>query len=181
MHREMARRMYESQVVAHRVGRLEPHGAWTYSGKVDEPYDLTLFSPKRGDWIKRMTSETSMNPDPEFQMYWTGMPDFGIKHYEVFPHEDGWICRMVYKGTTRDGTEVVAHQVDIATTDDKNRVVRMEWYTDPNQWLRVWQAASGKPMAEVSQLFDSLDGFQRLIDDTIASREARSASAEQPG
>jgi hypothetical protein len=174
-HREMARRMYESQVDGYKVGHIERHGGWTADGKVHEPYELTLFSPKRGDWTVTVTPEKP-DPNPEFQMYWTGMPDFGIRNYEVFPHEDGWVCRMVYKGTTRDGTEVVAHQVDFATVDEQGRVVRMEWYTDPNQWLRVWSAASGKSIEEVSALFDTLNGFQRLIDETIAGRDARAAA-----
>jgi hypothetical protein len=117
-----------------------------------------------------MGGEDGMDPNPEFQMYWTGMPDFRIKEYEVFPHEQGWIAKMVYGGTAHDGTEVSAHQADFVTTDDQYRIVRMEWYTDPNQWLRVWSVASGKPIEEVSRLFDTHAGFEQLIADTIASR-----------
>jgi hypothetical protein len=119
-----------------------------------------------------VTGPETMDGNPEFQMYWTGIPDFHIDHYEDFPHEDGWICRMVYKGTAKDGTTVVAHQVDFATVDDRGRVVRMEWYSDPNQWLRVWQAASGKSIEEVDALFATTDGFKQLIEETIAGRAA---------
>jgi hypothetical protein len=77
VHRETARRAYESQKHGYQVGHID---VWyTPDGEIDEPYELTLFSPKRG----------SMDPNPEFQIYWTRIPDLGIKEYDVFPHEDG--------------------------------------------------------------------------------------------
>ncbi|MFC7886897.1 hypothetical protein ACFUVV_34165 [Streptomyces sp. NPDC057376] len=151
---------------------------YTPDGEIDEPYELTLFSPKRGEWTVPMTGRDSMDSNPEFQMYWTRIPDFGIKEYDVLAHEDGWIARQVFGGTAVDGTSVTAHQVDFVTTDERCRVVRLEWYTDPNQWLRVWSVASGKPLAEVSELFDTHDGFKRLIADTIAGRERREVPTE---
>ncbi|MFC7886323.1 hypothetical protein ACFUVV_31220 [Streptomyces sp. NPDC057376] len=169
---EMARRMYETQVRAHRTHSLVQPGILSYDDDFSEPWDLVLFSPKRGDWTVRITGPESFDGEPEFRMYWTGMPDFAITSYEVFPHEDGWVCRMVYTGHTRDGEEIVAHQVDFATIDDKGRLVRMEWYTDPNQWLRVWSAATGKTVAEVDEYFATTDGFARMIQETIASRKA---------
>ena len=112
-HREMARRKYEAQAVGHEVGHID---VWyTPEGPAREPYELTLFSPKRGEW---KVSADTMDPNREFQMYWTRIPDFGIKDYEVWPVETGWIARLAYKGTARDGEEIVAHQVDIVTTDD---------------------------------------------------------------
>jgi hypothetical protein len=170
-HRRMAEIMYSTQVTGHKVGHVDMPGAWNCYGKdKHEPYELTLFSPKRGDWTVTVTGLESMDGNPEWQMYWTGIPDFRISHYEVFPHEDGWICRMVFEGTSRAGEKIVAHQVDFATVDEQGRVARMEWYTDPNQWLRVWNVASGKPLEEVDALFATTDGFRQLIDETIASR-----------
>jgi hypothetical protein len=87
VHRETARRTYESQKHGYQVGYID---VWyTPDGEIDEPYELTLFSPKRGEWTVRMTSRDSMDPNPEFEMYWTRIPDLGIKEYDVFPHEDG--------------------------------------------------------------------------------------------
>ena len=169
VHRELARRRYESQVNGWKEGRID---IWyTPEGDIGEPYELTLFSPKRGDWKVQMTSRASMDSNPEFQMYWTGIPDFGIKDYTVWPNEEGWIARITFAGTALDGTSVTAHQVDIVTTDDKLRVTRLEWYSDQLQWFTVWSVASGKPVEEVQDLFRSTDGFKRLIADTLAGRE----------
>jgi hypothetical protein len=169
--------MYESQVVGYKDGRIAIHGGWTPDGEIHEPYDLTLFSPKRGDWTVRMTRPDSMNPNGEFQMYWTRIPDFGIREYDVFPREDGWIAKLVYKGTAFDGTSVTAHQVDFAYTDQQSRVVRMEWYTDQLQWFNVWSAASGKSVDEVRRKVESLDGWSQLIAETIAGRGAPGTAA----
>src|SRR5437868_4533687 len=165
MHREMARKKYEAQKVGYQVGHID---IWyTPDGPAREPYELSLVSPKRGDWT---VSADTMDPNREFQMYWTRIPDFGIKDYEVFAHEDGWIAKQVFGGTAIDGTEVTAHQVDFATTDDQCRIVRLEWYIDSPQWLRVFSVASGKPIEEVEKYFETTGGFARLIDETIASR-----------
>lgn len=176
VHRELARRRYESQVHGHENGRIE---IWyTPEGEIDEPYELTLFSPKRGDWTVPMTSRASMDSNPEFQMYWTRIPDFGIKDYTVWPNEDGWIARMTFAGTALDGTPVTAHQVDIVATDERCRIVRMEWYSDQLQWFNVFSVASGKPVTEVQELFATTGGFKRLIEETIAGRdELRAQSA----
>src|SRR5262245_49520498 len=129
---EMARRMYELQVNGHHTHSLDQRGILSYDDDFSEPWDLVLFSPKRGDWTVHITGPESFDGEPEFRMYWNGMPDFAITWYEVFPHEHGWVCRMVYTGHTRDSEEIVAHQADFATVDEKSRVVRLEWYTDPN-------------------------------------------------
>src|ERR1700712_2095797 len=118
LHCQMARRMYEPQIDAYKIGWVENKG-WTSDGEIHEPFELTLFSPKRGDWTVQLTDGTSMDPNAEFGMYWHGIPDFGIRWYEVFPHEHGWIARIRYEGTAKDGSLVVAHQVDFATVDDK--------------------------------------------------------------
>jgi hypothetical protein len=170
LHRDMARRMYEPQVTGHELGNVDASNAcWTADGEIHEPYELTLFSPKRGDWTVTMTSPESMDPDAEFQMYWKGIPDYGIKKYDVWPLEDGWIARLVYGGTARDGEAVIAHQVDIVTTDDQERVVRLEWYVDQEQWLRVWAKASGKTVEEVRAMVETLDGWERFLAEVNAS------------
>jgi hypothetical protein len=179
LHREMATRMYEAQVVGYQHGRIEIHGGWTADGQVHEPYEMTLFSPKRGDWTIRMTRPDTMNPNAEFQMYWFGIPDFGIKWYEIFPHEDGWICRMRFEGTATDGELVVAHQVDFATVDDQGRVVRMEWYVDQPQWNKVWSKASGKTVEEVAAKVATLGGWDSFLAEINAAKRAREA-AESP-
>jgi hypothetical protein len=166
---EMARRMYDVQVTGHLTQSLDQRGVLSFDDDFAEPWDLVLFSPKRGDWTVRITGPESFDGEPEFRMYWTGMPDFAVTRYEVFPHEAGWVCRMVYTGHTRSGEEVVAHQVDFATVDEQGRLVRMEWYTDPNQWLRVWSAATGRSVAEVDRYFATTDGFARMIEETIAA------------
>jgi hypothetical protein len=45
----------------------------------------------------------------------------------------------------------------------------MEWYTDSPQWLRVFSVASGKPIEEVQEYFETTGGFARLIEETIAN------------
>ena len=177
VHRELARRRYESQVNGYETGRVEMW--YAPDGDIGEPYELTLFSPKRGDWKVQMADRYSNDSNPEFQMYWTGIPDFGIREYTVWPNEEGWIARMTFGGTALDGTPVTAHQVDIVTTDDKCRIARLEWYSDQLQWFGVWSVASGKPVDEVQELFTSTDGFKRLIAETLAGRDERRAQAEQ--
>jgi hypothetical protein len=179
-HREMAKRMYESQVDAFKVGHVE-NNCWTADAEIHEPFELTLFSPKRGDWTVQITGPDSMDPNAEFGMYWNGIPDFGIKWYEVFPHENGWICRMRYEGTAKDGTLVVAHQVDFATVDEKGRVVRLEWYVDQPQWNQVWAKASGKTVEEVAAKVATLGGWDDFLAEVNADREAREASAKRSG
>jgi hypothetical protein len=164
IHREMARNKYEAQAIGHELGRID---VWyTPEGPAKEPYELTLFSPKRGEWT---VAADTMDPTREFQMYWTRIPDFRIRDYEVFAHEDGWISKQEFGGTALDGTEVVAHQVDFVTTDEQCRIVRMEWYTDSPQWLEVFSVASGKPIEEVQEYFETTGGFARLIEETIAN------------
>jgi hypothetical protein len=162
----MARRKYEAQKVGSETGHIEPW--YSPDGVIDEPWELTLFSARRGDWT---VSVDSMNPDPEFQMYWTRIPDFGIKEYEVYPHEQGWVAKQVFRGTAIDGTPVVGHQIDFVTTDDQCRIVRIEWYVDSAEWERIWSVASGKPIEEVHALVTTLGGFQRLIDGTSDGRD----------
>jgi hypothetical protein len=164
LHRDMARRMYEPQVTGYERGNVDGSNAsWTADGSIDEPYELTLFSPKRGDWTVTIASPDTMDGNAEFRMYWKGIPDFGIKKYDVWPLEDGWIARLIYGGTARDGERIVAHQVDIVTTDDQDRVVRLEWYVDQEQWLQVWAKASSKTVDEVRTMVATLNGWDRFL------------------
>jgi hypothetical protein len=116
-----------------------------------------------------MSGPDSMDPNAEFRMYWKGIPDYGIKDYEVWPVETGWIARLAYKGTARDGEEIVAHHVDIVTTDNQGRVVRLEWYVDQEQWLRVWAKASGMSVEELRAKVTTLDGCQQFLVEVNAS------------
>jgi hypothetical protein len=169
LHRDMARRMYEPQVNGYEVGNVDASNAgWTADGEIREPYELTLFSPKRGDWTVTLSSP-GMDSNPEFRMYWKGIPDYGIEKYDVWPLEEGWIARLVYAGTARDGEHVVAHEVDIVTTDEQERVVRLEWYVDQEQWLQVWAKASGKTVDEVRAMVVTLDGWQQFLAEANAS------------
>jgi hypothetical protein len=176
LHLRMAERMYDSQVEAYKAGHVE-NNCWTADGKIHEPFELTLFSPKRGDWTVRVTGPESMDPNAEFNLYWFGIPDFGIVWYEVTPREDGWICRMRYEGTATDGEHVVAHQVDFATVDDKGRVVRLEWYVDQPQWNAVWAKASGRTVEEVAAKVATLGGWDAFLAEVNAEKKAREAAA----
>jgi hypothetical protein len=64
---------------------------------------------------------------------------------------------------------ITAHQVDIVTTDDQDRVIRLEWYVDQEQWLTVWAKASGKSVDEVRTMVQTLDGWDRFLAEVNAS------------
>ncbi len=174
VHREMARCMYEPQMTAYKTGtNVRLGGAWSAGGEIHEPWTLTTFGPMAGEGTATLNgAPESMDCSPEFQMYWTGIPDFRITDYKVWPTEEGWIARITYGGTARDGTPVLAHQADFVTVDDTGRVVRVEWFVDTNQWQqRVWSKASGKSVDELREMLSKPGGFQKLIEYTHSLRK----------
>jgi hypothetical protein len=141
-HRVMARCMYDPLVVGYWLGHVDQPGAWRADGEVGEPYEVELSSsPGQGAVTMTVDGPDVLDANPEWWSYWAGVPDFHVDRYQVFPHERGWVCRMVFRGTATDGVVVVVHQVDFATVDDRGRVVMLERCADPDQWLRVRQAA----------------------------------------
>ena len=170
--RQMARCMYEPQKTAYQQGLVRLPGAWSADGQIHEPWMLTTFGPLAGETRHTINgADDSMDGTREFQMYWTGIPDFRITEFKVWPTQEGWIARIIYSGTTRDGTPVLAHQVDIVTVDEKHRVVRIEWFCDTNQWTQqVWSRASGKSVEELREMLSKPGGFQALIEYTLSQR-----------
>jgi hypothetical protein len=169
IHREMARCMYEPQMTAYQQGGMNLQGAWSAGGEVHEPWTVTTFGPLVGEARTTITGEpNSMDATPEFQMYWTGIPDFRVTDYKIFPNEEGWIARITYGGTSRVGTSVVAHEVDIVTTDDQERVVRIEWFIDTPQWHQIWSQASGLSLEDVQAMLAKPAGLKQIIDYTLS-------------
>jgi hypothetical protein len=166
VHRETARRKYDAMRVGHEIGYVK---AWyTPDGEIHEPFNVTMFAPTSGE---HTVAVDSIDPNSEFQMFWKRIPDFGIKEYEVFPHEAGWVAKQVYRGTALDGSEVVAYQAEFVWTDDQCRVVRVERYKDMSEWHRVWAVATGRSVSDVEASFTHPDGAQQLMEDVTAPED----------
>lgn len=175
IYREMARCTYEPQMTAYKEKQpIRLPGAWSAGGKIHEPWTITFFGPMAGEFTATLDgSADNMDCTPEYRMYWTGFPDFRIADYTVWTKEDGYVARITFTGTARDGTTVEVHQCDIATVDEEGRLKRVEWFVDTNQWQqRVWSKASGLSMDELREMLAQKGGFQKLIDYTLSLPQA---------
>jgi hypothetical protein len=174
-HEEMARRMYEPQMTPHwpLEGPGSMDGSTSANPDDQEPWEMRTWGPLNGELTVSMPRPPKKEHSGEFLMYWSRIPDFRILEYRVWPNEDGWIARIEYGGTARDGTSVLAHQVDIVTVDERGRLVRLEWHCDSNEWInQVWTASSDLPADNVRELLAKPDGFQLLIDHALATESA---------
>jgi hypothetical protein len=171
MHLEMARRMYEPQKTPH--WKLPVLSAMTADGKPRTPWKQETFGPLSGESSHIEKGEISTDYTDEFRMYWSRIPDFHIAEYKVWPTKEGWIARIIYEGTTKDGTHVRAHQADIATVDETGKVVRFEWHCSEGEWIRqVWTRASGLTELQVRDVLSKPKGWDRLIDISLGRASA---------
>ena len=163
-HAEMARRMYEPQMTPRWPLNKWP-SALTVDGKPRAPWRISTWGPlsRESGFVTGAEPKTSYTG--EFEMYWSRMPDFRITKYTVWPTEQGWIARIIYQGTTKDGRAALAHQVDIVSVDDTGKVARIEWHCDAGEWIdQVWSKASGLTAAQVREVLAQANGWNHLID-----------------
>jgi hypothetical protein len=163
-HAEMARRMYEPQMTPRwPLGQLG--SALTADGKPRAPWTITTWGPLSRESHFVTSAAAPTEHTGEFQMYWSRMPDFRITKYTVWPTEQGWIARIIYEGTNKEGKAALAHQVDIVSVDDTGKVTRIEWHCDAGEWIdQVWSKASGMPAAKVREVLAQPNGWNHLID-----------------
>jgi hypothetical protein len=163
LHRRMAQRKYDQQMIPRwRIG--EP-GILTADGQPRGPWRVTTWGPLNGESGFTTTGAAPMEYTGEFLMYWSRIPDFRITEYKVWPTEQGWIARIIFGGTAKDGTPVRAHQVDVVTVDESGKVVRIEYHCDAGEWInQVWMKASGLPAQKVREVLAQPKGWDRLID-----------------
>ncbi|MFC4595465.1 hypothetical protein [Sphingobium tyrosinilyticum] len=163
IHAEMGRRMYEPQMTP-RWPILEQPSAYTVEGTAREPWTVSFYGPLNGE-SSMTTNGVRTKHTAEYEMYWKYIPDFRITEYKVWPTPEGWIARIIYEGTTKDGIPVLAHQVDIVTVDETAKVVRLEWHCDAGEWIReVWTRSSGLTEAQVREVLAQPKGFDRLCE-----------------
>lgn len=162
-HMEMARRLYEPQTTPR--WSLPRPGYYTADGEARPEWRVTTWGPVNRESSHMAKGGPVTDHTDEFRMYWSRIPDFRITEYQVWPTETGWIARILYGGTTADGTPVLAHQADFVTVDESGKVVRIEWYCDAGEWIeQVWTRASGLNEQQVRTTLAKPDGFRRLID-----------------
>ena len=110
--------------------------------------DATFFTPAFGEG-KAMAStdgadHISLN---ELRMYWQKIGDFGIKRYEIFPSESGWLQVLYWNGHNQEGKLVEAQEADLFHTDKDFRITRTENIHDWAQWQALAAYANGKDPA----------------------------------
>jgi hypothetical protein len=160
---ELAQRKYDQQMIPR--WPLGGRGVHTYDGKGRAAWRISTWGPMNGESGHMVTGAPATAYTGEFLMYWSRIPDFRIVDYTVWPTEEGWIARLVFGGTAKDGTEVRAHQVDIVTVDETGKIARIEWHCDAGEWIRnVWSKASGLTEPQVRDVLAKPQGWDRLID-----------------
>jgi hypothetical protein len=171
-HLDMARRMYQPQMTPHWPTK-DWSSSYTAEGTARPPWKITTLGPLTGESSMTVTGAPATEHTGEFQMYWSRIPDFRIAEYKVWPTDEGWIARIIYVGTAKDGTPVRAHQVDIVSVDDTGKVTRIEWHCDAGEWIRqVWTKASGLSEPQVRDVLAKPKGFERLIDISLGRASA---------
>ena len=141
---------------------LRAHQALTQAhveGREPEPVDyptppaaVEVYIPQYGeqttDRAMLMGSEASLR---ELEMYWKRIPDFGVKQYQIFANERGWVQVLAWQGTGEDGLEHRGDEVDVVYTDDDFNLTRVEIYSDSKQWLALIAYANDTTVEEREQ------------------------------
>jgi hypothetical protein len=169
--RALAQRKYDLQMIPR--WPLGGAGVHTVDGSARAPWRVTTWGPMNGESSHMATGAPASEYTGEFLMYWSRIPDFRILEYKVWPTEEGWIARLIFGGTAKDGTSVRAHQVDIVTVDETGKVVRIEWHCDAGEWIRnVWSKSGGLSEQAVREVLAKPKGWERLIDIALGRTSA---------
>jgi hypothetical protein len=110
-----------------------------------EANPTVFFTPQMGEQIVEggMSFGATDTALRELQLYWTRIPDFGVKDAKVFPSDDGWAQVLYWGGTADNGDSITAQEVDVITTDDAFAITRFEIYSDAKQWRKIIEFVHG--------------------------------------
>ena len=67
----------------------------------------------------------------------------------MFASDTGWAQVLYWGGTSDDGQEFRAQEVDVITTDDDFAVTRYEIYSDAKQWRDIVKFVHGGQLPDV--------------------------------
>jgi len=168
-------RAHQAMTEAHIAGRVPASRSSLY-----QP-GTRVFMPQTG--VRVIQNSIYGDKDPkdgalkELMMFWQRIPDFGIKEFEIYASETGWLQVQKWWGTGEDGKLYAAQDAVAHETDSDFNVVYAEVISDTRQWMKVAAYANGQdPEAFTSKDYFSALAAQRPGDAQVSQSE----SGEEP-